>query len=352
LYQYLRFKAQAKDWNNLSLNVAVRVLTDLEEDLPDETRFRAYRLSLSGTNLFNNLLDFELGRQFFHPGITLGSMDGLNLNFKFGSQFKWQLFGGVESHLAKAMKVYKTDEATVYGSTLKYRNLYQTDLQLAYLEKRTKDDVQWRIAGLNLSNYTLDNVNFQAQAHYDFVNKRMHRIYAMGKFVPSDGLHFMLNFKLQNPQIYGDSFFQIFNIKGYRQFGLSGWYEFLENYAFSATYNLIQLEEGEGHRIIAAINDRNGSLGFVYETGDLGDQIGVMFDYGYEIYTDLIASVSIDYTRYRFEEIYEYENQMGNAVRLAYNFAKHWRFDLEYQWLQNKFYSSDNRLLNHIHFIW
>ena len=112
------------------------------------------------------------------------------------------------------------------------------------------------------------------------------------------------------------------------------------------------MEEGEGHRIIAAVNDRNGSLGFVYETGDLGDQIGVMFDYGYEVYTNVIASISIDYTRYRFEEIYEYENQMGNAFRIAYNFAKHWRIDLEYQWLKNKFYSADNRLLNHIHFIW
>ena len=264
LYQYLRFSATAKEWNYLSLNVAARVLTDTELDLPDESRFRAYRLSLSGRNLFNNLLDFEIGRQFFHPGVTMGSLDGLNLNFKFSKQLNWQLFGGVESHLFKAMKVYNPDQATVYGTNIKYRNLYGTDMQVAFLEKKTKVETQWRILALNLSNYALKNFNFQSQIHYDMVNNRMHRVYVMGKFIPGNDLHFMVHFKLQHPQIYGDSFFQIFDLKKYRQFGLSGWYEFIENYGFSATYNLIQLEEGEGHRIVAAINDRNGSVGVVF----------------------------------------------------------------------------------------
>ncbi len=352
LYQYLRFTGTAKEWNYLSLNVAARVLTDTELDLPDESRFRAFRLSLSGRNLFNNLLNFEIGRQFFHPGVTMGSLDGLNLNFKFSKQLNWQLFGGVESHLFKAMKVYNPDQATVYGTNIKYRNLYGTDMQVAFLEKRTKDVTQWRILALNLSNYALKNFNFQSQIHYDMVNKRMHRVYIMGKFIPGNNLHFMVNFKLQHPQIYGDSFFQIFDLKKYRQFGLSGWYEFIENYAFSATYNLIQLEEGEGHRIVAAINDRNGSVGVVYETGDLGEQTSFMINYGYEIYKNLIASISIDYTQYQFEEKYSKENQMGNAARLTYSFSRNWRIDLEYQWLTNKFKNSDHRLLNHVYYIW
>jgi hypothetical protein len=352
LYQYLRFTGKAKDWSNLTLNVAARVLTDTELDLADESRFRAYRLSLSGRNLFNNLLDFELGRQFLHPGLTLGSLDGLNLNFKFTSQLNWQVFGGVESHLFKAMKVYEPEQATVYGTNLKYRNIYGTDVQVAFLERKTKDATQWRLLGLNLGNYSLKSFNLQAQIHYDILNKRMHRIYAMGKFNAQKDLNFTAYFKMQHPQVFGDSFFQIFDFKKYRQFGLSGWYEFVENYAVSATYNLIQLEEGEGHRIIAAVSDRNGSVGFVYETGDLGEQTSFMINYGYEVYKNLIASLSIDYTKYRISETYSEESQMGNAARLTYNFSRHWRVDLEYQWLTNKFKNSDHRLLNHIYYIW
>ena len=43
---------------------------------------------------------------------------------------------------------------------------------------------------------------------------------------------------------------------------------------------------------------------------------------------------------------------MGNAARLTYSFSRHWRIDLEYQWLTNKFKNSDHRLLNHVYYIW
>lgn len=352
LYQYLRFTADAKEWNNLSLNVAARVLTDTREDLPDETRFNAFRLSLSAKNLFNNLLDFELGRQFFHPGVVLGSLDGLNLRFRFSNQFSWQIYGGVESHLYKAMKIYKADDATVYGTTFNYYNLYQTNFQLAFLEKKTSEATQWRITGLNISSQALDHFRFQTQLHYDLLNKRMHRVYVMGKFLPNQKMNYVVSFKLQHPQVYGDSYFQIFNFKNYRQFTAGGWYEFYKDYALSLTYNLIQLQEGDGHRIIFALNDKNGSIGVVSETGDLGNQTSFMLDYGLEVVRNLVASVSVDYTKYRFEERFDWEDQMANAARLAYNIGRHWRIDLEYQWLNNKFKSSDQRLLNHIHFIW
>ena len=56
--------------------------------------------------------------------------------------------------------------------------------------------------------------------------------------------------------------------------------------------------------------------------------------------------------RYRFEEIYAYENQLANALRLTYAYSQHWKTDLEYQLLNNKFKDTDHRVLNHIHFIW
>ena len=120
----------------------------------------------------------------------------------------------------------------------------------------------------------------------------------------------------------------------------------------SGRYAYIQLEKGEGQRLITSLSNKNGSIGLVYETGDLGDQIGILFDYGMNICDNLQASLSVDYSRYRFEEIYEYENQLANAVRLNYNFSRHWRTNVEYQWLTNRFKKSDQRILNHIHYIW
>ncbi len=352
LYQYVRFQAVARELSNLSLNVDARVLSDLEETLPDERRFNAYRLSLSATNLFNNLLDFEIGRQFLHPGVTFGSLDGANLTFKFGTQFRWQIYGGVESNLFKGFKIYKTEDAAVYGSTLKYRNFYNTNLVLAYLQKQTKDDIQWQIAGLNLTNTSLEQFHLAGQLHYDMVNSRLHRIFVSGRFLPNNRFNAVLSYKQQHPQVYGDSYFQIFNFKKYSQAGVNLWYGFTERFGIAVDYHLIMLEEGKGNRIIASILDPNGSLGVVYETGDLGNQLSFLFNYGYEFMDGLIGSVSVDYTRYRYEETYDYDSQLGNAARLAYRISPNWQIDLEYQWLNNKFKDSDQRLLNHIHFIW
>ena len=44
-----------------------------------------------------------------------------------------EIYGGVESNLFSGFKIYNFDEATVYGSTVKYRDLLNTNLELAYL---------------------------------------------------------------------------------------------------------------------------------------------------------------------------------------------------------------------------
>ncbi len=76
-----------------------------------------------------------------------------------------------------------------------------------------------------------------------------------------------------------------------------------------------------------------------------------MFDIFCEVMPNLIASLNIDYTKYRVEKVYEYDNQLANAARLSYRLGRQWTFDVEYQWLTNRFKSSDSRFLNHISFV-
>jgi len=352
LYQFLRFKASAKDLNNLTLNISARALTDLETDLTDEQRFAAYRLSLSATDLFNNILDFEIGRQFLHAGIPFGSLDGAAINLKPVKNFSWKLYGGVESHLFRSFKLYETDDALVYGTALTYQKFYNSNIQLAYLQKSNSSETQWQILGLNISNYSLNYLTFLLQAHYDLVNSRLHRFVFSANYIPVNDWNISFRLKQQFPQIYGYSFFQIFDIKQYQKAGMSGGYVISKNFSLSAGYNFVRLKDGNGHQIITSLDHTNGSIAFVYETGDLGQQTGFLLDYGYELLTDLDATISIDYSRYRFEEIYDYENQLANALRLSYKFSRNFRTDIEYQWLNNRIADSDQRILNHIHFIW
>ena len=169
----------------------------------------------------------------------------------------------------------------------------------------------------------------------------------------SDKLGLNLDVKQQHPQIYADSYYTMFDLYNYQQAGLGANWFFSDKYSLTVNFHYFKLEEeGDGQRIMVAVNDYNGSVGVVYETGDLGDQLGLMANYGYEFLPGLVGSLSIDYQRYRLGELYDYEDQIGNALRLTYSFAGHWKIAAEYQLLNNLISSTDQRFLNHIHFIW
>ena len=353
-YQTLYLQSKIKEYNNLRFDFAGRILTDItdDDDLTNEQKYNANRLSLAADGLFDGLFDFVLGRQFIHPGSPLGSIDGLNLTLHPVKNLNWQIFAGTESHFSQAFKLYEADEAAVYGSTVSYKNFMQNNLQGFYYQKNHSDKAIWQLAGLNVSNYMFKDLYLVLQAHYDFINERLHKLYLSTRYKLNPDFSFMFSLKQQYPQIYENSYFKIFNISQYQSASFSGFYSLTKEYYLAVDYRLMQLKEDQGQQLFLTLGNGNGSVSGIYEFGDLGDQIGVQLSYWYEIYKDLVVSAAVDYSRYRFEKIFDYDNQIANAIRVSYKFSDNLKTDLEYQWLNNRIYDANHRILNHIHFIW
>ncbi len=353
LYQTINVNVSSGQLSAIQLHFAGRALTDLAEtDLSDLKRFKAYRFSVSGKGLFHNFLDFELGRQFLYPGLILGSLDGLNLTVKPWKNISWQIYGGMESHLLRAFKMYQPSEATVFGSRIKLNHLLNTNWHLVYLQKMYHSQTQWQIVGLNVANYSLPHLTVLLQSHYDLVNNRMHRLYLSARYQVNRKLFLSGYVKEQYPQVYNTSYFEIFEVEQYLLAGFNAAYQLNNRFNLTAMVQGVQLEEGYGNRFIVTLGDANGSLGLIYESGDLGNQLGLLIDYRYEILKNLLATVSVDFSRYRFEKRFDYDSQIANALGLSYRFSKHWNARLEYQWLRNTDFKYDQRVLNHINFIW
>ncbi len=353
LYQTINLNAGLKQWANIQFHFAGRALTDLAQtDLEDIKRFKAYRLSLSGKGLFNNALDFEVGRQFLYPGIILGSLDGLNVVLKPWKKINLQIYGGVESHLLRAFKMYRPDEATVFGGRIKFHHFLATNWHLVYLQKQYHGQTQWQILGLNLANYSLRNLTVLMQSHYDLLHNRLHRFYLSARYQLNPKWFFSTYFKQQYPQIYRTSYFETFEVEQYILAGFNVSYQWNRQFNITGMMQGIQLDEGYGNRFIVTLANANGSLGLVYEMGDLGNQLGLLANYRYELLHNLTAMIRVDVSRYRFEKRYDYDSQIANALGLSYRFSEHWSAKLEYQWLKNTNYRYDQRILNHINFIW
>jgi len=179
---------------------------------------------------------------------------------------------------------------------------------------------------------------------------RLHRLLAYARVKLNKKINLSLGYKNQHPQVYANSYFTIFEVNPYQQYKLGANYNLSKNFFLSGQYQLLQFDTETANRVFLTFNNLHGSIGLVYESGYAGEQLGIIFDYAYSITPELLASVNIDYSRYKTEKIYEFENEIANAVRLSYRFLKHWTADLEYQWLTNRFKESDSRILNHIHY--
>jgi len=350
LYQYAQFGLATAD-NNITVSASLRALTDTETSLDTDERFKAYSLNLQLKKLLKDRVDLTIGRQFLHPGAVLGALDGLYGTAKIAKNLSLGFYGGVEAQLLRGFTI-PSDAYQVAGGLLQVSNVASSKAQLLYLQKTDDSHTIWQLAGVNLDNAGIAKTHLRLQAHYDLQNDRMHRLLISSRTAWSDRVSTGLEFKSQRPQVYANSFFTIFEAKPYNQFRVSGSLEFTQGFYLDGQYFLVSVEDDNANRVFFSLRNDNGSLGFIYENGFAGEQVGVMFDYAYEVLPRLIASVYVDYSKYRSEEIYEEENQLGNAARISYQLNRMWRIDAEYQWLSNRFKETDSRFLNHVSFSW
>jgi len=351
IYQYLQFSAAAAE-NQISLNGNLRAMSDARSDLASDQRFRTFALNVAFNQLFNNRLQVVAGRQFLHPGTALGALDGVLARLKVNERVGVQLYGGAESAPSRELKLIEPRDHLVIGGMADLRRFYATDVQLLYLQKMDRDGAYWQVAGLNLDNRSIRDTQVRLQAHFDLANSTLHRLLLNLRRSWNDRLTTELEFKAQAPQVYANSYFTIFELETFQQVRAAAAWQLNDTYALDGQYQLILTEGATANRLFFGLHDRHGSAGLIYETGDYGDQLGVSADYGYELVKNLTASVCIDYSRYRTETIYEYDQQLANAARLSYRAGRHWSAVVEYQWLTNRIEKQESRLLNHISFRW
>lgn len=351
LYQYARLGV-VSPCTKFTFQTSLRALTDAQETLTSDERFKIYSLRLNGKGLLNEKLDFSVGRLFLHPGAVLGALDGLNAKYKFSRHYSLQVYGGVESHFQRSFKIYESTDSRTVGGLFQISNYFASKMQLLYMRKSNEESTFWHLAGLNFDTAVLPNTILRAQAHYDLEQSRLHRMLVSARNTWPGNFMTTLEYKRQFPQVYANSYFTIFTPLAYQRIRVGAAYEFIKNYNIQAQYQIVAFEEDNANQLYLTVGNNFGNIGLVYENGYAGDQLGLMFDVFYELFPNLIASLYVDYSKYRVEEVYEFDNQLSNAARISYRLGRHWTFDVEYQWLTNRYINSDSRFLNHISFVW
>ena len=351
IYQHVRLKAVTPN-DMLSLSANLRVLTDTAEALSSNVRFRLYSLRLDAVGLLNKRLDVAAGRLFLHPGTPLGALDGVQASVTASRHVLFQVYGGIQGRFDRSFQVNPVQDYRVMGGVVEVSKYLNSKLQLLYLQKSADSRPYWHLAGVNLNSSMLPKTIIGVQAHYDLEQSRLHRMMVSAHNPWSERLQTTLEYRRQFPQVYADSYFTIFTPVAFQRLRAAAAFEVLKGYALEVQFQHVFFENDQANQAYVTFGNSFGSAGVVWENGYAGTQIGLVLDAWVEVIENLTASVAIDYSKYQVEQIYEFDHQLANAVRLDYRLNRRLAIALEYQWLTNRYKSADSRLLNHLSFVW
>ncbi len=347
LMQFLNFNAAPA--STLSVSGNLRAISDLSSPNSVGQRLQLYALHVD-YHAFGNRLETGAGRLFLHAGTTLGSLDGVQMRLETSRRTRWMLYGGVQSPFDRRFE-FDAGGGTVFGSTFD-ATLRKSSWQLFFLQRLRDGAVVRRETGVNASLQAPMNTAVKLQSRYNLEDQRLQHFLVSARSRWGRHLRFNMEYRRRRPQVEGDAFLAVFTPRPYQLWRATAEWEWSEQYALELQTQQVFFERGRADHISLGINTPFGSASAVWESGYAGDHLGVMLNAFVEPFCGLLLSAYVDYSRYRTEQIYQFEQQSANAVRLSYRFSRHFSADVEAQWLNDRLRRSDARLLNHFTYKW
>ncbi|MDZ7346224.1 MAG: hypothetical protein ONA69_05445, partial [candidate division KSB1 bacterium] len=349
LYQSVRFQV-VQPHLNTRLGGNFRVLSSTVGAQPDE-RFRLYALYVA-FKAFGDRITAAAGRLYLHPGFSLGALDGLAASWRLQPQLQLQLYGGLPSPIDRRFGLEWEDRRPLVGATLQAWGGSGSELQLFYLHRFGQGTTLQRLSGVNATYRPLSNLDLHAQMHFDLERQSTQRLLFSARTQWSARLQTNVEYREQQPQIFSDSYFTIFTPRPYQRWRAAASLEVLPEKFLELQAQYVRFEREAADQLYVTFSTAYGEISAVYESGFAGDQFGLCANAFYDLTERLTVSAAVDLTRYRIEQIYAYDRQWSNALRLSYRFSRRLSADLEGQWLNDRLRTYDVRLLNHITMTW
>lgn len=374
-YQNLLFDISSKKW---SFNTFLQTDEDVINRIGRGFGYRFYNLYVKGSNLFDNLLDVRLGRQFIAAGVFKGNTDGLYAKLKMGKNKEYQIiaYGGELTPLTYEIDKYpKISDNYSFGGQFLYFGVKNLMLGLSYSMKNRKpenyfalradslfnagevlietDSKADQLAGLDFNYSLLSKHNFYGKAYFDVNRMKLSKGELNANVLATKNLRVSAGFIYREPQISYNTIFWVFTHSSYKE--VEGGLDYLLDNGiniFGRVANVMysqdnSLEDNNSLRFTLGVGSSAYGLSFVRYTGYAGASDGFNAYFAHElIKSKLILSSNFNYSRYR---IGPYSTDKLNAFAGLLGFT--WRpeprisVDAQGQLITNEIYKYDTRFL-------
>ncbi len=387
VYSFRRFDSQnnsknyLRSFQTLSLNVnkgnvSLRTRLNFESNivgkLDQDPRLRFYNLFLTIRNIAK-IATIKIGRQSQYNGVGSGVFDGVNLDLKYKGIKITGFYGG---NVPAYQKLAVTDDwahdyilngkleftainnFTFIGGyvnkNFKSVNYYTTRLdadlnpiQVLIQQNSKQYKFLYAEAYYNLKN----DFNFSAKYDYDMNLLSTSKFEAMASYRKIKNLGLSVYYNYREPRVRYNSIFSVFNYGNTSEIEAGADYKISNAVSVFGRFGNVTYRHDSSQRVTIGANTNLGSVSYRKTFGYAGEMNAISVYTAKSFLDGLVTpSVGISFTSYKLEQDAPSNTLTTLLAGVNYRPLRLLSFDFQGQYMNNKIYNDDFRVLFKVNF--
>jgi hypothetical protein len=325
-----------------SLRTRINFESNLSNTLDNDPRFRFYNLFFEARNLFD-IATIKIGRQSLFNSVAGGIYDGVNLTDNFSNNY---VFGG--KLIITALNNFRFT-ASYIDKNFKPESYFATRLDsdlntIRVLIERNSN--QYKFLSAEASYIKQSTFSIKTKFDYDLNFKKASKLEALGRYEQIENLGISFYYNYREPRVSYNSIFSVFNYGNTQEVEGGLDYKITSLITIYGKYGNVTYEDDDTQRITVGVNTNYGTISYRKSLGYAGELDAVSLYTARSFMEGFITpSVGFTYTNYKLSENAQKNNLLALLAGLNVRPWIMWSFDLQGQFLNNKIYRNDFRVL-------
>ncbi|MEJ2114068.1 MAG: hypothetical protein P8X62_10410 [Flavobacteriaceae bacterium] len=358
--------------DNVWLRSSFNLEYDIANTLVDDPRFRTYNLYIDVQKAWD-VVSLKLGRQPLYSSIAGGVFDGATLGLDYKGYRLLGYYGGnVPAYQAWEVGDISSDnfvaggEFTIYALTdwrfaAKYINKHfpSQSYEAVRLDPESNpinvlienESNEYEYLSGEVSYFKKNQYNFNARYNYDLNFNTTSRIELFGRYASIKNLGLSLYYNYQEPMVRYNSIFSVFNFANTWEIEAGADYLINDEYTVIGKFANVTYQDETSQRLSLGLKSPYGNVMVRKNFGFAGEMDGISFYTAFAAINGLLTpSVGFSLTRYKLTPDDNYNQVVSFLGGVNYRPIRVLSFDLQGQYLNNKIYHNDWRLLFKINY--
>lgn len=355
------------NYGDVSIRSYLNFENDFTQDIKYDPRLRFYNLYLEARDIFN-IATIKFGRQPIINSVVGGLMDGVSLSLR-KSEFQLSgFYGGNVPAYQKFELIENFSDNYIAGGKLSTTIIKNLRIGVGYINKNFKPldykairldpdlnpievliqnkSNQYQFITGEASYYLPQKFSVDINYEYDLNFKETSKIEFDGRYEEIEDLGLNFYYSFREPKIRYNSIFSVFDYGNTQEIEMGADIRINENFTVLGQLGIVNYKDDNSSRVGIGLATSVGSFNYKKTFGYAGQMDAIS---GYSAYTLadglLTPSAGFSYTTYKLSPDAEENSVTSIIVGMNLRPFRKLSFDLQGQYMDNKIYKDDFRLL-------